>query len=209
MRHIFALTIILLISISCGERQIKLLDQGTIDRVPLSDAHSTPLAENDCTLKTFGEDHILECKNLTVLIEGNILSRVQDNEDELIMVASKRNNDGGEDQWVDTEYELEAPTTLLLPQNIPATGETGSDHKIYIRFNDNIDCVWISNAQSDYTNYQCYQSALRAPELSSGFSEGEPIELTEIENVSKVQMHLNGAQDNELITTATAVLLKI
>lgn len=209
MKPIFAIFLVLALLSSCGERQRRVLEDKSLNNELVDGLLPNPVAENDCQLSPFGEDHILECDYLTLLVEGNILSKIHETDQELVMIASKKNGGTGGSQWVDAVYELETAALLALPTSIPAVGNAGNGQKLYIKFNDSIDCVWFSEAQSSYKNYQCYRAGIRDASKPSGFSEGELLSLNEIEEVEKIEMHVNGASGSGVITTATAVFVKM
>jgi hypothetical protein len=132
-----------------------------------------------------------------------------DLDDRLIMIASKKN--GGQDGslFFDSEYETPQKYHLELPDKIQASGSPGNGQKIYILFNEVTDCMWTSETDEDYRNRVCYQNAERAPATSEGFAGGQEIELTDIESVEKVEMHVNGAQGDGILTTASAIFIKL
>lgn len=199
----------LLLLTSCGERTRRIVENQNTDSERVEGLLPNPSAENHCTLEPFGNDNILKCEYLTLLIEGNVLGKAHQTDLELVLVASKKNGGTGGSQWVDTTYELDQPSLLALPSSIPAVGNAGNGQKLYIKFNDSIDCVWFSHAQTSYQDHKCYRNAVRAPSLASGFSEGEELTINEIEDVEKVEMHVNGAQGDGVITTASAVFVII
>lgn len=145
--------------------------------------------------------------------ENEQLEDVQQNpydlDDRLIMVASKKN--GGEEGSVffDSEYEAPEKYHLELPQIIQASGSPGNGQKLYILFNSTIDCMWASHADEDYRDPACYQNAERAPGTVEGFEGGEKLEITDLEEVEKIEMHVNGAEGDGVLTTASAILLKL
>lgn len=209
MKPILAVILALTLLSSCGERQRRLLEDKPLNNELVDGLLPNPSAENNCQLSPFGDDHILECDYLTLLVEGNVLSKIHETEQELVVIASKKNGGTGGSQWVDTSYELESATLLALPASIPASGDAGNGQKLYIKFNDSIDCVWFSVAQNSYENYQCYRGGIRDASTPSGFSEGELLSLNEVEEVEKIEMHVNGASGSGIITTATAVFVKM
>lgn len=132
-----------------------------------------------------------------------------DLEDRLIIVASKKNGGEGGSVFFDSEYETPEKYHLELPDIIQASGSPGNGQKLYILFNSTIDCMWSSHADEDYRDPVCYQSAERTPATPEGFEGGEKKEITDIEEVEKIEMHVNGAQGDGVLTTASAIFLKL
>lgn len=134
-----------------------------------------------------------------------------DLDDRLIMVASFKSPETPEQDHhhFDSIYETPEKYHLELPQVIQASGAPGTDQKLYILFNDEIDCMWVSHADEDYKDPVCFENAERDPSTSRGFLEGQELELTSIEAVEKIEMHINSAEGDNVLTTASAILIKL
>jgi hypothetical protein len=192
-----------LLIIGCGKRET------IIEREVALDAPSTPLPQQPettslCALSALGTEAVLTCNDLIVLLDGNILANTEINSTQIIMVASKRNGGTGGSKFYDANLTLDEAKDLALPNTIPAVGNAGNGQKLYIKFNDEIDCAWFSHAQSEYRNPRCFEGASRNGGSPSGFSDGDELFLTTINDFTTLEMQVNGASGNGVMTTATA-----
>jgi|GEM_PF-6139596 len=148
-------------------------------------------------------DSTANCAKITY--QNQVLAETVVNQSNLTMVASKKNGGAGGSFWYNGTFSSTNPVNLQLPTSINASGNAGNGQKLYILFNDSIDCAWFSNALVRYNNFRCFQGATRNAGTSAGFTGGTEVFLGSISNVTKAQMTVSGASGSGVITTATAI----
>lgn len=195
-----------LLLVSCGKRETiverEVLVNGpgeTQDPLP-----QQPDPSSSCVLSQLDDQAILTCNDMIVLLNGNILANTEINSNQIKVIASKRNGGTGGSKFYDANLTLENATDLTLPTSIPAVGNAGNGQKLYVLFNGVIDCAWFSHAGNQYRNPRCFEGATRSGGSSSGFTGGTELFLATINDVTTLEMQVNGASGSGIMTTATA-----
>lgn len=167
-----------------------------------------PVAPTDpdleCTILTLLDPVDTACTR--VVIGSTVLANRQDSATTLTLTASKKNGGSGGTKWFDSRATVSPATDFALPLSIPAQGNAGNGQKLYMRFNDTLDCAWYSFAANQYRNPRCFIGATRNGGASSGFSGGTEVNATKALAVTSVKMTVNGSSGGGVLTTAVAVL---
>jgi len=148
-------------------------------------------------------DSTANCAKVTY--QNQVLAETKVSQASLTMVASKKNGGAGGSFWYNSAISSTTPVNLQLPASIDASGNAGNGQKLYILFNNSIDCAWFSNASVRYNNFRCFQGATRNAGNAAGFTGGTELFLGSISNVTKAQMTVSGSSGSGVITTATAI----
>jgi len=190
--------------VGCGKRET-IIEREVAVTTPGETLPQEPTAPtSSCALSTLGDQAVLTCDDLVVLLDGNILANTEVSETEIKMIASKRNGGTGGSKFFDAVLTLDEAKDLILPLSIPAIGNAGNGQKLYVKFNEQIDCAWFSHAGNQYRNPRCFEEATRDGGSTSGFNGGTEVFLTAINDVTILEMQVNGASGSGVITTATA-----
>lgn len=195
---------------ACGKRETiaeKIVEK-SIENNTTQAPFEAPIVET-CKLEPIGLGYTLTCASHTILVNGTTLSNIEINQDELILTASQIVSDSGsgeeETQWFDAVVEFETEKNLLLPEVISASKTLSANQKVYIQFNENLECVWFSNEDIEYHQYRCFENATRALDSEEGFIDGNEVFITVVEEITQVKMHITGSEELD-ISTSNAVL---
>jgi len=165
--------------------------------------------EIDCTLATLDDYAPGNCRSVSVG-ESLIAGVLNSSANEWTFVASRRSGGPTGTKWFNSEIKFEAALNLSLPMEITAEGgKAGNGHKLYIRFNDTLDCAWYSHANVRYRNPRCFINAERTPGTSTGFTGGSELIGASVSGVVKVHMSVNGSSGSNALTRALAIFQEI
>lgn len=157
----------------------------------------------ECTVEDINDAFDTNCETARVTFGGDVIVDSIEDNNEITMIASKKNGGSGGSKWFSARITLSGPLTILLPTQIPAAGKAGNGQKLYVNFNDTVDCAWYSHANNKYRNPRCFTGAARNGGTSSGFSGGTEVANDRVESVTEMHMQVAGASGSGILTTAT------
>lgn len=163
-----------------------------------------------CTTTVHSSGYLLTCVNGTLWIKGTVTTALNDfsqNSSGFVIRASKRNGGAGGSLYFDKSQTLETPKTIVFPNVLQALSysQVGNGEKLYILFNNLVDCVWFSHSGSkSYKNPVCKTGATRDPASPDGLIGGMSVPFAFVNPVSSVQMRVSGSSGSNLITTVDA-----
>jgi hypothetical protein len=163
-----------------------------------------------CTTTVHSSGYLLTCVNGTLWVKGTVttaLNEFSQNSSGFVIRASKRNGGTGGSLYFDKSQTLETPKTVVFPNTLQALSysQVGSGEKLYILFNNLVDCVWFSHSSSkSYKNPICKTGATRDPASPDGLIGGMSVPFAFVNPVSSVQMRVAGSSGSNIITTVDA-----
>jgi hypothetical protein len=197
-----------LILMSCGKEEQQTNPISSTDITPTGE--SLPAEENQPVDEIVLQDCVIDSWDIpltpcaSIRKNGTLLSRNHLTDTAFEFTASKKNGGAGGTRWFDAKLEWNIAKNFLLPTEIFATGNAGNGQKLYIKFNDSLDCVWYSHAGIKYRNPRCFLGASRAPGNSVGFSGGSEVASSHALGVKKIWVSVNGASGNGVVTTVNS-----
>ncbi len=202
MKNFTLMAFIICALISCG-RNDDLIDPPAKKGVTVESAVNTSPA---CTFLDVGDDVEMTCDETVILIPGERLSSSVIASDKVTLKSSRKNDGADGDKNYDLVATLDSALTLELPSEVSATGNAGSNMKLYLKLNNDIDCAWTSDGSGKYIDPHCFTDATRDSTTASGFIGGTEEADLIIENVLDIEMTLDNSDGNGVITTASAIL---
>ncbi len=203
MKNFTLMTLITLALFSCGRNDDFMEDSS---KKAATTSESAVKTSPDCTFLEVGENVEMTCSGSVILIPGNLLSSSKVESDKVTLKASRKNGGADGDKNYDLTLTLNSALDLELPSTIATTGNAGSDLKLYLKINNDIDCAYTSDGSGEFKNPHCYTGAVRDSTELTGFTGGiEEADLI-IENILDIEMNLDSSSGDGVITTATAVL---
>lgn len=196
--------------IACGKVNV---DDPTI--LPTADAEipaptPTPSPEEgitlpeECEITSLDSPPDVECEQSRMVYSGDIIADSVEEADAFVMTASKKNGGTNGSVFFRSHLFAEEPHSVSLPNKIPAEGKAGNGGKLYILFNNSVDCAWFAHGNKEYRDPRCFINATRDGGSRSGFTGGTEISNESIDDVFEIHMEINGASGNGVLTTAIA-----
>jgi len=162
--------------------------------------------EKECFLVDLESELPKNCKS--IFYGKELIAGSSNDEEGITLIASKRNGGEKGSKWFDASLILADSRELFLPAELTVSGNGGNGQKVYILINGEIDCVWMSHGSKKYQKPRCMVNATRNASDASGFSGGSEVPLEKVFTIKSLQMTVNGAQGNGVLTTVTAKFLK-
>lgn len=165
-----------------------------------------------CFLYPAVDGYVLSCVNDAVYVDvvngtATDLFSATLTATEITMTAAKRNGGEGGSKWFDAALNLDTPVDLNLADDANiVTGDGGNGQKLYILFNDTIDCAYFSNSVSQtYENRYCVIGGTRNPSVPDGFDFGAQYTGGTIDDVTSIEMTVAGSDGDGVVTIVEVV----
>ncbi|MCO5143285.1 MAG: hypothetical protein M9962_09375 [Oligoflexia bacterium] len=199
MKPLFLVLMVIFSFQSCGKKENK-SNSGEI--VVSNNPPVNNTEQKDCELHDIGETIPSTCT--TIKFNDTYLSKVEQLNDKIILIASRKNSGTTASRRFDTLATLETAVDINIPKIISAVGNPSSKKRLYIRFNNSIDCNWFSKSNSKYEKPRCFINAERDDNNKTGFVGGTEVSNTSISSVVKIEMSIYESSGNDAVTIATA-----
>lgn len=202
MKNFTLMALIICALISCG-RNDDFIESPSKKGVTVGSAVNT---SPTCTFLDVGDDVEMTCSGTVILIPGERLSSAVVTSDKVTLKSSRKNDGADGDKNYDLVATLDSALTLELPNEVSATGNAGSDMKLYLKLNNDIDCAWTSDGSGKYIDPHCFTGATRDSSEATGFIGGTEETDLILEDVLDIEMSIADSDGNGVITTASAIL---